>query len=130
MAYDHGAFRVTDMDKAIEFYTKKLGFKLLFTNVSEEHGEKGAFLDYNGARLELIETLGETYEPVRPERPYCPHLCFQTDNMENVIGMLRANDIEILDGPHEIPGSEQWIYFMDPDMNVLEYIVWLDKEKA
>lgn len=130
MAYDHGAFRVTNLEKSIDFYTQKLGFKLEFTNVTEEYGEKSAFLNYNGARLELIETLGKTYMPIRPERPFCPHLCFQAENMESVIQTLQENDIEILDGPNEIPDSEQWMYFMDPDMNVLEYIVWLDKEKA
>lgn len=130
MAYDHGAFRVTNLERSIDFYTQKLGFKLEFTNVTEEYGEKSAFLNYNGARLELIETLGKTYTPIRPERPFCPHLCFQAENMESVIQTLRENDIEILDGPNEIPDSEQWMYFMDPDMNVLEYIVWLDKEKA
>lgn len=130
MAYDHGAFRVTNMEKSIEFYTQKLGFELEFTNVTEEYGEKGAFLYYNDARLELIETIGKTYTPVRPERPFCPHLCFQAENMEQVIETLHTNNVEILDGPNEIPGSEQWIYFMDPDMNVLEYIVWLDKSKA
>ena len=34
------------------------------------------------------------------------------------------------DGPNEIPGSERWLYFMDPDYNVLEYIVWLDRDKT
>lgn len=129
MAYDHGAFRVRNREDAIDFYVNKLGFKLLFTSDSEEIGEKGAFLEYNGARLELIETIGSTYVPQAPERPYCPHLCFQADDMEKVIAMLKENDIPILNGPNEIPGSEMWIYFTDPDLNVLEYIVWLDKNK-
>lgn len=30
MAYDHGAFRVSNLEKAIDFYVNKLGFKLLF----------------------------------------------------------------------------------------------------
>lgn len=127
MAYDHGAFRVRNREEAIKFYTDKLGFRLLRTSDSEEIGEKGAFLDYNGAVLELIETIGSTYEPVRPERPYCPHLCFETDDMDKVIEMLKENDIEILEGPNEIPGSERWIYFLDPDLNVLEFILWIDK---
>lgn len=130
MAYDHGAFRVRNLEKAIQFYTEKLGFTLLFVNQSEQYGEKGAFLDYNGARLELLETIGCSYEPAMPERPYCPHLCFEADDMDLVIQRLQENGIEILDGPNEIPGSEKWIYFMDPDRNVLEYIVWLDKEKC
>ncbi len=50
--------------------------------------------------------------------------------MDAVIRILQENHIEILDGPNEIPDSEQWIYFMDPDMNVLEYIVWMNREKS
>ena len=107
MAYDHGAFRVRNLENAIEFYTKKLGFKLLF----------------------LSETIGTSYQPSKPERPYCPHLCFEAEDMDEVIHTLKANNIAILDGPNEIPGSEKWIYFVDPDLNVLEYIVWLDNKK-
>ena len=50
--------------------------------------------------------------------------------MDQIIRTLQENNIEILDGPNEIPGSERWIYFMDPDLNVLEYIVWLNREKS
>lgn len=130
MAYDHGAFRVRNLDEAIKFYTEKLGFNYLFSVDSEEFGERGAFLDYNGARIELIETLNAVYTPTAPERPYCPHLCFETDNMDAVIEMLKKNDIPILDGPNEIVNSEKWIYFMDLDCNVLEYIVWINKDKS
>lgn len=129
MAYDHGAFRVSNLEKAIDFYVNKLGFKLLFRSNAEQYGEKGAFLEYNGARLELLETIGVTYVPKRPERPYCPHLCFETNNMDEVIETLKKNNIEILDGPNEIPGSEKWLYFMDLDLNVLEFIMWIDKNK-
>lgn len=127
MAYDHGAFRVRNLEDAIEFYTKKLGFQMLFQNSSEEHGERYAFLEYGGARLELIETIGRAYEPVRPEPPYCPHLCFEAEDMDQVLQMLSENQIPLLNGPNEIPGSERWLYFTDPDYNVLEYIVWLNK---
>ena len=50
--------------------------------------------------------------------------------MDEVIKMLNENGIPILDGPNELPGSERWIYFTDPDQNVLEYIVWLNKDRA
>ena len=130
MAYDHGAFRVSNLEESVRFYTEKLGFQKLFSVDSEEFGEKGMFLEYNGARLELIETIGVSYQPVVPERPYYPHLCFEAEDMDEVISMLKKNDIRILDGPNEIPGSERWIYFTDPDGNVLEYIVWLDKNKT
>ena len=130
MAYDHGAFRVSNLEKAIAFYTGKLGFRQLFLVDSEAFGERGGFLEYHGARLELIETIGVSYQPAVPARPYCPHLCFEADDMDEVLAVLRKHGIPILDGPNEIPGSEQWIYFTDPDGNVLEYIVWLDKHKS
>ena len=129
MAYDHGAFRVRNLDDAIAFYTGKLGFRFLFDGKNEKAAERYAFLDHNGARLELIETEHETYRPSMPEPPFCPHLCFEAENMDSVLKMLRENEQTILDGPNEIPNSEQWIYFADPDMNVLEYIVWLDKKR-
>lgn len=127
MAYDHGAFRVSNLEKAIGFYTEKLGFTFLFKNENPAHQEKYAFLEYQGARLELIETTDAVYKPVMPEKPFCPHLCFETDDMDAVIAMLKENGIELLDGPNEIPGSEKWLYFTDPDFNVLEYIIWFDK---
>ena len=130
MAYDHGAFRVRNLEDVIRFYTEKLRFQFLFYCGSEEFGEKGAFLSYNGARLELIETIDAPYQPVMPQRPYCPHLCFETKDMDETIRILQENNIPILDGPNEIPGSERWLYFLDPDYNVLEYIIWLDKDKS
>lgn len=129
MAYDHGAFRVRDLEDAIRFYVDKLGFKFLFDGASEQFDEKYAFLEYNGARIELIETTNVDYRPQKPERPYCPHLCFETDDMDKVIRTLEENGVEIIDGPNEIPNSERWLYFLDIDMNVLEYIVWLDKDR-
>lgn len=127
MSYDHGAFRVRNREDAIKFYTEKLGFKLVSKTNADEVGEKNAFLEFNGARLEIIETLYEKYEPVKPKRPYCPHLCFETNDMDKTIKTLKENSIEIIDGLHEIPDSEKWIYFMDSDYNVLEYIQWLKK---
>ena len=127
MAYDHGAFRVRNREEAIKFYTEKLGFKLLSKTDADSVGEKNAFLEFNGARLEIIETTYEKYEPVKPKRPYCPHLCFETNDMDKTIEILKCNNIEIIDGPNEIPNSEKWLYFMDLDYNVLEYIYWVKK---
>lgn len=127
MAYDHGAFRVKNLETSIRFYTEKLGFRFLFQNENPAHHEKYAFLEYDGARLELIETTDEIYDPVKPVKPFCPHLCFETTDMDAVLATLAKSGIELLDGPNEIPGSEKWLYFTDPDFNVLEFIIWYKK---
>ena len=54
----------------------------------------------------------------------------EAEDMDEVIDRLKKHGIQILEGPNEIAGSEQWIYFADPDWNVLEYIVWLNRDKS
>jgi len=69
MHADHVAFRVADLDKAIEFYTGALGMTLLNRQVDREHQEAFAFLDLDGCRIELLVMLDESGEPVPFEPP-------------------------------------------------------------
>ena len=122
---DHVAIEVSDMDRAIEFYTEKLGFNLKSRATNEEQQEDYCFLSSDGFHLELISDLKKSYDEQREiKRPYCPHICFQTDDMNETLNGLQAKKIEIIHGPLEIAGEETWLYFTDPDGNVLEYIQW------
>lgn len=122
---DHIALEVSDIDEAIRFYSKKLGFALVSKAVNEEQQEAYCFLSSGETTLELICDLKKTYGGAKQaERPYCPHICFKTDDMEKTIRELRTKNIDIIKGPLEIPGEETWVYFADPDGNVLEYIQW------
>ena len=122
---DHIALEVSNLDRAIKFYTKDLGFTLKSRAVNEEQQEEYCFLTSEGTCLELISDLKKTYGGKQTfNRPYCPHICFVTDDMEKTIKELGAKNIEIIRGPLEIAGEETWVYFSDPDGNVLEYIQW------
>ena len=122
---DHVAIEVADVDRAIQFYTEKMGFRLKSQATNAEAQEVYCFLESEGTSLELISDLKKRYgQPPVPQRPYCPHICFATDDMAATLKQLRANGIEILHGPLEIAGEETWVYFADPDGNVLEYIQW------
>jgi catechol 2,3-dioxygenase-like lactoylglutathione lyase family enzyme len=127
MSFDHCGFQVSNMQKAIEFYTGKMGFKLLFLRTNEEVREEYAFLDYDGARIELIADLDGNF--VKPEitKHFCPHACLETHDMSGVIETLKKNSIPVIGGPHFIEDEEAWLYIKDEDNNVLEFIQWFHK---
>lgn len=125
---DHFAFEVADLDAALDFYCGTLGLKLLSRETDEVHGEAFAFLELAGGNLELLQLLrpGPPSGPPRePAPPYCPHLALAVDDLDAVAGRLRRKSVSILKGPMEIPGQVRWLYFADPDGNVLELVQWL-----
>ena len=128
MKFDHCAFQVSNMDKSIEFYTQKLGFRLKSRSINQEEKEEYAFLELGDARLEIIKDLKMIYEKPEIKEPYCPHFCIEIENMKRAVQNLIRNNIYIIKGPLKIEGGETWIYFSDPDNNILEYIQWCNKK--
>jgi len=128
MDFDHVAFQVSDMDSSIDFYTQKLGFRLNFRSVNQEEQEEFAFMEHGDARLELIQDLKGEYRKPEIKKPYCPHFCMEVKDMELSIEALNKKNINIIQGPFEIKGEETWVYFSDPDNNILEYIQWYKKK--
>ena len=123
--FDHVAFQVGNMDVAIQFYVEKLGFALSSRAVNQEEEEEFVFLTLGDVRLELIHDLSQAAHPkpgIQP--PYCPHLAIRTDNMERTLARLREKDVSIIRGPLVIEDEVTWVYFSDPDNNVLEYVQW------
>lgn len=128
MEADHFALEVSSMDKAIEFYAGILQLKLVSRDVCEDEGTEYAFLELGKVNLELVRLLTRDDVPspnVRREEPYCPHLALRTDDMDQTLLMLKEKQIPILEGPYEIAGVVKWVYFTDPDNNVLEFVQWL-----
>jgi catechol 2,3-dioxygenase-like lactoylglutathione lyase family enzyme len=124
-AYDHIAFQVNDLDRAIRFYVDKLGFTIRFRSVNPQEQEAYAFLSLADLRLELIQDLrSQTYIKAAVVPPYCPHLAIQVSDMAQALARLKEAGVAILRGPLEVKGEVTWVYFCDPDNNVLEYVQW------
>ncbi len=128
MSFDHFAFQVSDMDSSIEFYTKKLGFILKSRATNEEEKEEYAFLEHGDARLELILDPKKEYKKPEIKAPYCPHFCLVVENMGSSVDLLRKNGVPVVHGPIETEGDVTWVYFCDPDNNILEFIQWFKKK--
>ena len=122
MSFDHFAFQVSDMDSSISFYTEKLGFKLKSRAMDEEEKEEYAFLEHEDARLELIRDLKREYKKSEIKMPYCPHFCLEVEDMRSSVDLLKKSNVPIVYGPMETEGDVTWVYFCDPDNNILEYI--------
>jgi len=127
--FDHAAFQVSDLTQAIKWYCDKLGFEFLFKGINEEEQEAYCFLKYGNSRLELIQDLVIPYQIPEVKKPFCPHVCLNITNMKAALEVLSVNNIPIVRGPLEIKDEETWVYFTDPDNNVLEFIEWYNKEK-
>jgi lactoylglutathione lyase len=127
---DHTAFQVSNIDEAIEFYTKLLGAKVKLKSINEEEREAYAFLELEGGSLELIQKLGEEYEKPVIRAPFCPHLAIETKDMGRTMGSIREADVKVIRGPLEIEGEERWVYVADPDNNVVEFIEWVSKNRT
>ncbi len=124
MKNDHTAFRVSDLDTAIKFYTEALGLRLRFKKVNPDVGEAYAILELEGGNIELLQTLDKPFKPQVMEPPYCPHLALATEDMAKTLELVHSKSIRIVSGPMEIPGEEKWLYIADPDGNVIEFIEW------
>jgi len=122
---DHIAIEVSNMDTSCDFYVSVLGFMLTSRAVNEDEHEEYSFLELEGFHLELIRDQKKTYDrTAMPAKPYCPHIVFGTDDMTKTVEELTPMGVTIIAGPLEIENEETWVYFIDPDGNVPEYIQW------
>ncbi|AMP97113.1 Glyoxalase [Pedobacter cryoconitis] len=128
MKFDHAALQVQSMDSAIAFYTEKLAFTLNHSAINEEEQEEYAFISAGDVRIELIQDLTSDYSLPILKKPFCPHLCIEVEDLEQAVSKLKAMEIPILRGPLKIENEETWVYFSDPDHNILEFIQWYNKK--
>lgn len=115
----HVAFDVTDMEKAVEFYCGKLGFRDAFETVHPETGKP--WIRYiQAAKGQFIE-LFYGGEGGNGQGLYS-HICLLTDDIQATEELLRQNSL-----PVDVPvkrgydGNLQcWTH--DPDGNRIEFM--------
>lgn len=115
---DHIVLTVQDIQVTCAFYHRILGMKVV------SFGEGRKALAFGAQKINLHEYAKE-FEP-KAMRPTLgsADLCFATRTpLDAVSSHLRANEIEIIEGPVQRTGATgpvTSVYFRDPDGNLIE----------
>ena len=102
---------VADEDRALDFYTTKLGFKVA---TDQEFGEGMRWIEL---KIGSAETRFVLFKPMGKEPGGFQPIVFQTDNVQKTYDELKARGVEFT----QEPKSESWgtsASFKDSEGNV------------
>jgi lactoylglutathione lyase len=111
--YLHTSIFVNDMNESIDFYTKKLGLKLLDGPFHYPGNADMAFVgaDWN-SYVELVYDL-EEHPPYEIGNRY-EHLAIEVDgDLPAFVERLQAGGVKVIKGPKKSPGGTRWIAFVE-----------------
>ncbi|MEL7274933.1 MAG: VOC family protein [Pseudomonadota bacterium] len=113
--FDHIVLTVSDVEASVAFFTRVL----LMTEETFAEGRKAVHF---GTQKINLQALGE--ETRNNAATGSGDLCLITDwPIDRVIAHLRAEEVEILEGPVQKSGAKgpiMSVYFTDPDGNLIE----------
>ena len=89
MRLNHVGISVANLDEAIDFYTKKMGYRLAFAIPDAPGQPRAVYLQVN--RETFVELLEAT--PQRP--PGFVHVGFEVDDMNGVTARLKRANINV-----------------------------------
>ena len=125
----HFGMSVGDLDAAIDWFDKVLGFELdRKEDFLAAHGVHIAFIKNGAFSIELFHH--DQAQPASPERSVPnqdirtlgnKHMCFQISDMAAMVERLKANNVTIAMGPFEAPGSVA-AFVLGPDGALIELI--------
>lgn len=119
MKLGHVHIKVSDLKRAVEFYTKLLGFK-----VTERVGNHYVFLTFGKAHHDLaLQNVGPDAPKPEPHTIGLYHAAYELeseDELKRLYEKLNQAKTEVYPVDH---GISKALYFSDPDGNGIEVYV-------
>lgn len=114
---NHKGYHVTDMDRSLEFYCDKLGFKKAF----ELNGDNGEpWIVYvkvaDGCFVELF------YGGQEGERDRAEHICFEVDDIQETAETLESRGVQLATPITQGKALNYQFWIQDPDGNWIEFM--------
>lgn len=134
---DHASFTVSNMERSIAFYRDILGMTVTWDsaaagvqfkwpvadNVTGCPGteQRLVFLAVGESRIELVEytPAGKQQVDNKASDTGSAHVCFKTENIQELYRKLSANKVRLHCVPQELDFAKV-MYFRDPDGIILE----------
>jgi catechol 2,3-dioxygenase-like lactoylglutathione lyase family enzyme len=117
----HVAFRVTDLERALDFYCGKLGFQEAFR--LEREGEPSPWIVYlrvgPNQFIELFPGGEGTVAPRGPAAGY-NHYCLVVDDLAATLRELGDRGVELTGEPRRGMDTNWQFWLQDPDGNAIE----------
>lgn len=120
MQIHHFGVKVRDVDKAMDFYTRVLGFKLIETVILA--GQPFYFVGDENMMLEIEPAYDE-------ERLDCDHgfnhLALSVENLEEYCQGLKEHEVTFLMEPSQFIPTRKIAFIADPEGNAIQIIEFI-----
>ncbi|ARM75102.1 methylmalonyl-CoA epimerase [Acidianus manzaensis] len=133
---DHIGIAVEDLEKAIDFYEKNLGMKLIDKEVLEDRGLKVAFLvgEKEGTAIELLEPINHDDENntiakfLKNRGPGLHHLAVKVEDIKTSLNDLSTKGLKLIDKEPRPGARGHLVAFVHPK-SVLGVLLELVQER-
>ncbi|GDY24966.1 VOC family protein [Agarivorans sp. Toyoura001] len=120
-AFHHVAIICSDYSRSKHFYSQILGLHIIAEHYREQRDSYKLDLALpSGEQIELFSFVGAPPRPSFPEAQGLRHLAFAVDNIEQVIGYLEQQGVEVEPVRVDPYTNKQFTFFSDPDGLPLE----------
>jgi lactoylglutathione lyase len=121
----HVGLRTTDYEGTIQWYTEKLGFRTLKKwTIGDLQLALLAPANDDNFCLEVLcgGITGIPQDPAKSIVSGFQHLCFEVENADETLAILRAQGIQVIQAPFDVPQiSRRCGFIADLHGNVLEF---------
>ncbi|RPD48716.1 VOC family protein [Hymenobacter sediminis] len=121
----HVGLRTTDYAGTLNWYTEKLGFRIVKEwTVGNLQLAFLALANDDNLWLEVVceETLDSAPKPPRPITSGFHHLCLEVDNVEETLSALREKEVQVIREPFYVPAiGKRCGFITDLHGNIIEF---------
>ena len=117
MDLDHIAIVVKDLSKALDLYTKTLGFKEIYRETIADQGIEAVGLQAGGSVIELLRPLGEHSSIARyrgDAETKLHHTAYRVADLRAELSRLKAAGVRLIDEEPRKGAHGNFIAFLHP----------------